>query len=69
MALDPHDLAATKLLVGREKDIALVRHLARTDRLARSVVEQRLDSIPKAERLVITSSQALQQAFDSATWI
>lgn len=62
-SLEPHDLAATKLLVGREKDISLVRHLATTGRLSRQLVEQRLDSIPKAERLIITSSQALQQAF------
>jgi hypothetical protein len=64
-ALEPHDLAATKLLVGRAKDIALVRHLGITERLSRSTVEQRLDSIPKAERLIITSGQALQQAFNS----
>ncbi|MDH4454337.1 MAG: hypothetical protein QE570_14270 [Verrucomicrobiota bacterium] len=65
-ALEPHDLAATKLLVGRAKDIALVRHLASSGRVSRQLVEQRLDSIPKAERLIITSGQALQQAFDSA---
>lgn len=64
MALEPHDLAATKLLVGRPKDIALVRHLATTGRLSRITVEQRLDSIPKAERLIITAGRALQQAFD-----
>lgn len=66
MALDPHDLAATKLLVGRAKDFALVRHLATTGRLSRIIVEQRLDTIPTDERLIITSAQALQQAFDSA---
>lgn len=66
-ALEPHDLAATKLLVGRAKDIALVRHLASAGRLSRTIVEQRLDSIPKAERLIVTSSQALQQAFDAAS--
>jgi len=62
-ALDPHDLAATKLLVGREKDIALVRHLGRTGRLSRPLVEQRLDSIPKVDRLILASHQALRQAF------
>jgi hypothetical protein len=66
MALDPHDLAATKLLVGRPKDIALVRHLATTERLSKHLVVQRLDSIPKTERLIITSSQALAQAFAPA---
>ncbi len=62
-ALEPHDLAATKLLVGREKDIALVRHLAVTGRLSGGLVAQRLDSIPKAERLIISSSQAFDRAF------
>jgi hypothetical protein len=65
-ALDPQDLAATKLLVGRAKDIALVRHLAASGRVSRQIVQQRLDAIPKAERLIITSSQAFQQAFGAA---
>ena len=65
-ALDPHDLAATKLLVGRPKDIALVRHLATTGRVSRITVEQRLDSIAKADRLIITSKRSLDEAFDSA---
>lgn len=66
MALEPHDLAATKLLVGRPKDIALVRHLASTGRLSQSTVQQRLDSIAKADRLIIASGRALQQAFGGA---
>ena len=64
LALDPHDLAATKLWVGRDKDIQLVRHLAQTGRLTRGIVEQRLDAIPKTERQIITSERALQQAFE-----
>jgi hypothetical protein len=62
-ALEPHDLAATKLLVGREKDIALVRHLGVTGRLSHALVEQRLDAISKPERLIVTSSAALKRAF------
>lgn len=46
-ALDPHDLAATKLLVGRGKDMDLVRYLSKTGRLSRRLVEQRLDMILK----------------------
>jgi hypothetical protein len=61
-ALEPHDLAATKLLVGREKDIALVHHLGLTGRVSRSVVERRLDAIPKDERLIASSSRTLQRA-------
>jgi hypothetical protein len=65
-ALDPQDLAATKLLVGRSKDIALVRQLAASGRVSRPIVEKRLDAIPKAERFIVTSSQAFQQAFGGA---
>ena len=63
-ALDPHDLAATKLLIGRAKDISLVRHLARSTRLSRQLVAQRLDSIPKSDSLIARASLALRQAFD-----
>lgn len=65
--LEPHDLAATKLLVGRDKDIALVRHLGITGRLSRFTVEQRLDAIPKAEAHIITSARALHRAFDETS--
>jgi len=64
-ALDPHDLAATKLLVGREKDIALVRHLHLTGRLTPALVEQRLDAIPKAERSIAAASAAFARAFST----
>lgn len=63
-ALDPHDLAATKLLVGRDKDVALVRYLSTTGRLDRAVVAQRLDSILKEDRLILTSHATLKKAFD-----
>jgi hypothetical protein len=66
-ALEPHDLAATKLLVGREKDISLVRHLGLTGRVSRAVVEQRLDAIPKDERLIAFSSRTFQRAFGPAS--
>ena len=67
-ALEPHDLAATKLLVGRGKDIALVRHLHLTGRLSSALVEQRLDAIPKTERSIVAASAAFMRAFatDSA---
>ena len=62
-ALEPHDLAAVKLLVGRDKDVALVRHLALTGRLSRALVEHRLNAISKPERLMVTSNEALARAF------
>ncbi len=42
LALDPHDLAAVKLLVGRPKDLALVRELYATARLKSETVRDRI---------------------------
>ncbi len=42
-ALDPHDLAAIKLLVGRPKDHELIRHLHAASLLQPKVVRERLD--------------------------
>ena len=42
-ALEPHDLAAVKLLVGRPKDISLLAYLHSTDLLSAEVVRSRLD--------------------------
>ena len=61
-AIDPHDIAAIKLLIGRDKDIELVRYLGSKNLLSKDVVRQRLDSIQKPDRALITS----QKAFDSA---
>ncbi|MCX6867693.1 MAG: hypothetical protein NTV46_16035 [Verrucomicrobia bacterium] len=51
-ALDPHDLAAVKLLVGRPKDLALVQHLHSAALLQPGTVRERIDllKIP-AERM------------------
>jgi hypothetical protein len=45
-ALDPHDLAAVKLLVARPKDLALLRHLFFSSLLDPAVVAQRIGSLP-----------------------
>jgi hypothetical protein len=42
-ALEPHDLAAVKLLVGRPKDISLLAHLYADGLLNAEVVRTRLD--------------------------
>lgn len=42
-ALEPHDLAAVKLLVGRPKDIALLKHLHSLKLLDVDTVRERLD--------------------------
>ncbi len=62
-ALDPHDLAAVKLLVARPKDILLVSDLARRGLLAGHLVKQRLNSIERTEALIVTSSRAFTSAF------
>jgi hypothetical protein len=41
-ALDPHDLAAVKLLVGRPKDLALIRDLHTAGLLKSEVVRERI---------------------------
>jgi hypothetical protein len=45
-ALDPHDLAAVKLLVGRPKDIALVEALRDASHLNRETVLERIEMLP-----------------------
>lgn len=45
-ALDPHDLAAVKLLVSRPKDLALLRELYSTARLKPEIVRERIDLLP-----------------------
>lgn len=45
LALNPHDLAAVKLLVGRPKDLALVRMLHTTGRIDAETVGTRIDSL------------------------
>ncbi len=45
-ALDPHDLAAVKLLVARPKDIALLRQLLAASLLVPATLRDRLDLLP-----------------------
>lgn len=45
-ALDPHDLAAVKLLVARPKDLALLRQLIGSAVLDTGVLLQRIDLLP-----------------------
>jgi hypothetical protein len=44
-ALEANDLAAVKLLVGRPKDLALVRHLHETGRIATDTVRARIAAL------------------------
>jgi hypothetical protein len=45
-AIDPHDLAAVKLLVGRPKDIALLRDLLAGSLLKPEIIRERIDALP-----------------------
>jgi len=62
-ALDPHDLAAVKILVGRPKDLDLVRSLHSTARLDPGLARERLDQIEKDERGIARSSQSFREVF------
>jgi len=46
LALDPHDLAAVKLLVGRPKDLELLRQLRDQGHLEPAVVDERVRDLP-----------------------
>lgn len=46
LALDPHDLAAVKLLVGRTKDLALIRELHSAGQLNPALVRERINLLP-----------------------
>lgn len=46
MCLDPHDLAASKLVAGREKDLAFVRAMLRHGLATADVLEGRVRALP-----------------------
>ena len=54
-ALDPHDLAAVKLAVGRPKDLALVRVLAAGGRIHAGILSERLAAITMDDRTLARS--------------
>ena len=45
-ALDPYDLAAVKMLVGRVKDLELVKHLVSSNRLQIDQIQERINLLP-----------------------
>jgi len=64
-AVEAHDLAATKLLVGRDKDLALVRQLLADDRLDRSLIEERIRLLPAPVEALPRVMAALRSAAGS----
>ena len=49
-ALDPYDLAAVKVVVGREKDLALVRGLLGLGKITAGKLRERLHAMPLGEK-------------------
>jgi hypothetical protein len=64
-ALDPHDLAVVKLLVGRPKDLALVRELYLTVRLMPEIVRERIKLLPIPVELMPRLLDAYRSVFDA----
>jgi hypothetical protein len=62
-AIDPHDLAAVKLMVARPKDIALLKRLHQQRIIQADTTRQHLDAIPKSEKSIILSSRAFDAVF------
>lgn len=63
-ALDPHDLAAVKLLVGRPKDLALLETLHASHLLDPQQVQHRLAAILQSESQRARSAQNFQTIFN-----
>jgi hypothetical protein len=56
--LEVHDLAISKLVAGREKDLAFVRALAKHKMVNATTMEQRLQQVPlDAERLALARAR------------
>ncbi|MEI8312822.1 MAG: DUF6036 family nucleotidyltransferase [Verrucomicrobiota bacterium] len=58
-ALDPYDLAAVKLAVGREKDVALVRGLLGLGKISLEKLRARLNSMPLGEKEMFRAGRNL----------
>jgi hypothetical protein len=58
-ALDPYDLAATKLVIGREKDIALVRGLLTLGKISLDLLRARLNTMPLGEKEMFRAGRNL----------
>ena len=59
-ALDPYDLALVKLVLGREKDLALLRALLRLNILHPERLRQHYQQAPMGEREMFTAGRNLQ---------
>lgn len=57
--LDPYDLAAVKITVGREKDLVLVKALLRLGKIAPELLRARLHTMPHGERELFQAGRNL----------
>lgn len=60
-ALDPFDLAAVKVVVGREKDLALVRGLLELKKITEEKLRERLHSMPLGEKEMFRAGRNLAE--------
>lgn len=58
-ALDPYDLAAVKVVVGREKDLALVRGLLELKKILPDRLRARLNEMPLGEKEMFRAGRNL----------
>ena len=58
-ALEPLDLAVVKIVVGREKDLALVRGLLELGKISADDLRKRWSSMPLGEREIFRSGRNL----------
>ena len=66
LCLDPHDLAAVKIQVGRPKDLDLCATLLATKRLQPEIIEARLRDMRMEDRLRVHSSLRLKKVCEMA---
>ena len=64
--LDPHDLAAVKLQVGRPKDLELCAALLATKRLQADLIRERLRETRMDDRLRVLTTKRLNKAIEMA---
>jgi hypothetical protein len=58
-ALDPCDLAAVKVVVGREKDLALVKGLLELNKITEKKLRERLNAMPMQEKEMFRAGRNL----------
>jgi len=57
--LDPYDLAAVKIVVGREKDLALVNALLAQGKIEPSKLRERFNTMPLGKRELFRAGRNL----------